>query len=134
MYLSNVVIILFQHQFIERKLSLVFTQNGIRSHLENRDKVNLIFSSSRLLQMNESIITLFNFTSLIIMVVPSQKRFKTIYYQSSLDALKKLLSQNGYPRGAVNYNMNDVFQKLQNKLLTLTITVPNKKIFLVLPL
>ena len=51
--------------------------------------------------MNEwmSELTLFNFTSLIIMVVPSQK---TIYYKSSLDALKKLLSQNGYTRGAVN--------------------------------
>ena len=61
-------------------------------------------------------LNLFNFTSLIIMVVPSQKRFKTIYYQSSLDALKKLLSQNGYPRGAVNYNMNDVLQKLQNPI------------------
>ena len=79
-------------------------------------------------------LTLFNFTSLIIMVVPSQKRFKTIYYQSSLDALKKLRSQNGFPRGAVNYNMNDVLQKLQNKPLTPTITVPKKKIFLVLPL
>ena len=42
--------------------------------------------------------------------------------QLSLDELKKLLSQNGYPRGVVNYNMNDVLQKQQNKPLTPTIT------------
>ena len=30
--------------------------------------------------------------------------------QLSLDELKRLLSQNGYPRGVVNYNMNDVLQ------------------------
>ena len=50
-----------------------------------------------------------------------------------MDELKKLLSQNGYPRGVVNYNMNDVLQKQQNKPLTPTITVPKKKMFLVLP-
>ena len=133
MYLSKVVIILFSTS-IYRKKTFTGLYTKWDSFTPRKHKVNLIFSSSRLLQMNESIITLFNFTSLIIMVVPSQKRFKSIYYQSSLDALKKLLSQNGYPRGAVNYNMNDVFQKLQNKLLTLTVTVPKKKIFLVLPL
>ena len=35
MYLSNVKIILFQHQFIARKLSLIFTLNGTRSLIEN---------------------------------------------------------------------------------------------------
>ena len=34
--------------------------------------------------------------------------------QLSLDELKKLLSQTGYPRGVVNYNMNDVLQKQKN--------------------
>ena len=34
----------------------------------------------------------------------------------------------------IQYNMNDVLQKLQNKPLTPTITVSKKKIFLVLPL
>ena len=53
--------------------------------------------------------------------------------QFSLDELKKLLSQNGYPRGVVNYNMNDVLQKQQNIPLTPTITVSKKKMFLVLP-
>ena len=53
--------------------------------------------------------------------------------QLSLDELKKLLSRNGYPRGVVNYNMNDVLQKQQNKPLTPTITAPKKKMFLVLP-
>ena len=53
--------------------------------------------------------------------------------QLSLDELKKLLPQNGYPRGVVNYNMNDVLQKQQNKPFTPTITVPKKKMFLVLP-
>ena len=53
--------------------------------------------------------------------------------QLSLDEPKKLLSQNGYPRGVVNYNMNDALQKQQNKPLTPTITVPKKKMFLVLP-
>ena len=52
--------------------------------------------------------------------------------QSCLDELKKLLSQNGYPKGVVNYNMNDVLQKQQNKPLTPTFTVPKKKVFLVL--
>ena len=53
--------------------------------------------------------------------------------QSSLDELKKLVSQNSYPRGVVKYNMNDVLQRQQNKSLTPTITVPKKTIFLVLP-
>ena len=52
---------------------------------------------------------------------------------NEVDELKKLLSQNGYSRALVNYNMNDVLQKQQNKPLTPTITVPKKKIFLVFP-
>ena len=47
--------------------------------------------------------------------------------QLSLDELKKLLSQNGYHRGVVNYNINDVLQKQQNRPLTPTITVSSQK-------
>ena len=49
--------------------------------------------------------------------------------QSSLDELKKLLSQNGYPRGFVNYNTNHVLQRQENKPLTPTITVSKEENF-----
>ena len=49
--------------------------------------------------------------------------------QSSLDECHKTVT----PEVLLIYNMNDVLQWQQNKPLTLTITVPKKKIFLVLP-
>ena len=51
---------------------------------------------------------------------------------SSACSLRLKLLYNGYARGVVNYNMNGVLQKQQNKPLTPTMTVPKKKIFLVL--
>ena len=52
--------------------------------------------------------------------------------QSALDDLKKLLSRNGYPRGIITYNMNDVVNK-HNKPKDPITTVPKKEIFIVLP-
>ena len=52
--------------------------------------------------------------------------------QSALDDRKKHLSRNGYPRGIISYNMNDVVNKHQNKPKDI-ITVPKKDIFIVLP-
>ena len=52
--------------------------------------------------------------------------------QSALDDLRRHLSRNGYPRGIISYNMNDVVNKHQNKPKDI-ITVPKKEIFIVLP-
>ena len=52
--------------------------------------------------------------------------------QSALDDLKRHLSRNGYPRGIISYNMNDVINKHRNKPKDI-ITVPQKEIFIVLP-
>ena len=52
--------------------------------------------------------------------------------QSALDDLKRHLSRNGYPRGIISYNMNDVVNKHRNKPKDI-ITVPKKEIFIVLP-
>ena len=45
----------------------------------------------------------------------------------------ELLLQNGYPAGVVNYNINDVLNRKQNKPKNPTTTVPKKKTILVLP-
>ena len=58
--------------------------------------------------------------------------FITLLLQSALDDLKRHLSHNGYPRGIISYNMNDVINKHQNKPKDI-ITVPEKEIFIVLP-
>ena len=52
--------------------------------------------------------------------------------QSALDDLKRHLSRNGYLRGIISYNMNDVVNKNQNKPKDI-IAVPQKDIFIVLP-
>ena len=46
--------------------------------------------------------------------------------------MRKLL-QNGYPAGVVNYNINDVLNRQQNKPRYPTTTVPKKETILVLP-
>ena len=51
--------------------------------------------------------------------------------QSALDDLKRHLSRNGFPRGIISYNMNDVINKHQNKPKDI-ITVPKKEMFIVL--
>ena len=53
--------------------------------------------------------------------------------RSCLDELRKLLLQNGYPAGVVNYNINDVLNRQQNKPKNPTTTVPIKETILVLP-
>ena len=53
--------------------------------------------------------------------------------QSALDDLKRHLSHNGYPRGIISYNMNDVVNKHQNKPKDI-ITVPKKKFSLFYPI
>jgi len=51
--------------------------------------------------------------------------------QSALNDLKNLLSRNGYPRGIITYNMNDVVIRSKPKD---TITkVPKRDVFTVLP-
>ena len=46
----------------------------------------------------------------------------------------KLLLQNGYHAGVVNYNINDVLNRQQNKPKNPTTTVPKKETILVLPI
>ena len=53
--------------------------------------------------------------------------------RSSLSELRKLLSQNGYPAGIVNYNINDVLNRQQNRQREQITTVPKKEIQLILP-
>jgi len=50
-----------------------------------------------------------------------------------LNELRKLLLQNGYPTGVINYNIKDVLNRQQNKAKNPTTTVPKKEIILVLP-
>ena len=53
--------------------------------------------------------------------------------RSGLNELRKLLIQNGYPAGIINYNINDVLNKQQHRTKNPTTTVPKKDIILVLP-
>ena len=53
--------------------------------------------------------------------------------RSSLSELKELLSQNGYPTGIVNYIINDVLNRQQNRQREPITTVPKNEILLILP-
>ena len=53
--------------------------------------------------------------------------------RSCVNELRKLLLQNGYPAGVVNYNINDVLNRQQNRPRHPIITVPKKETILVLP-
>jgi len=46
--------------------------------------------------------------------------------RSCLNELRKLLLQNGYPAGVVNYDINDVLNRQQNRPRNPTTTVPRK--------
>ena len=50
-----------------------------------------------------------------------------------IDTLKKTLLQNGYPRGVISYNINDVLDKQKDRLAEPTTTVPKKDVILALP-
>ena len=50
-----------------------------------------------------------------------------------LNDLKDLLSRNGYPRGVITYNMNDVVNRNRNKPKDPITTVPKRDVFIVLP-
>ena len=51
---------------------------------------------------------------------------------NSLDELRKLLLQNGYPSGVLNYNINDVLNRKQNRPKQPITTVPKKEVLLIL--
>ena len=53
--------------------------------------------------------------------------------QSALSDLKNSLLQNGYPRGVINYNVNDLLHKYKDKPSKPTLRVPKKDVTLVLP-
>ena len=53
--------------------------------------------------------------------------------QSTLFDLKNTLVQNGYPRGVLCYNINDVLNRQKNRSHEPATTVPKKDIILVLP-
>ena len=50
-----------------------------------------------------------------------------------MNELRKLLLQNGYPAGVVNYNINDVLNRQQHRPRHPIITVPKTETILVLP-
>ena len=54
-------------------------------------------------------------------------------FGTALDELRKLLLQNGYPAGVINYNINDVLNRQQNRPRNPTTTVPKKETILILP-
>ena len=58
---------------------------------------------------------------------------KSTLSQSALSDLKNSLLQNGYPKGVINYNVNDLLHKHKNKPSKPTLTVPKKDVTLVLP-
>ena len=88
----------------ERKLSLASTLNGILSRLENTNLIRTL-------------------TYRCLRICSSPRLL-----QSALDDLKKHLSRNGYPRGIISYNMNDVVNKHRDKPKDI-ITVPKKRNF-----
>ena len=53
--------------------------------------------------------------------------------QSALHDLRKLLLQNGYPQGIINYHINDVLNKNRNQHSNPVSTVPKKDIIILLP-
>ena len=53
--------------------------------------------------------------------------------RSCLDELRKLLLQNGYPAGVINYDINDVSNRQQNRPRNPTTPVPKNETILVLP-
>ena len=53
--------------------------------------------------------------------------------RSCLNEVRKLLLKNGYPAGVVNYNINDVLNRQENKPKNPTTTNPKKETTLVLP-
>ena len=53
--------------------------------------------------------------------------------RSCLNELRKLLLKNGYPAGVVNYNINDVLNRQEDKPKNPATTVPKKETILVLP-
>ena len=58
---------------------------------------------------------------------------KSTLLQSALSDLKNSLLQNGYPRGVINYNVNDLLHKHKDRPSQPTLTVPKKDVTLVLP-
>ena len=58
---------------------------------------------------------------------------KSTLLQSTLSDLKNSLLQSGYPRGVINYNVNDVLHKDKDKPSQPTRTVPKKDVIPVLP-
>ena len=52
---------------------------------------------------------------------------------SSLDEMRKLLLQNGYPSGVLKYNINDVLNRQENRSKQPTTTVPKKEVLLIPP-
>ena len=53
--------------------------------------------------------------------------------QSALHDLRKLLLQNGYPQGIINYHINDVLNRSRHQQSNPVSTVPKKDIIILLP-
>lgn len=95
-----------QHPFTARKLSLDFVLNGTHSHLES---TRLTLSEHSLIAVSAS--------------VP-----RPLCYD-----LKNLLSRNGYSRGLITNNMNDVVTRNQNKPKDPITTAHKREVLIVLP-
>ena len=109
MFVSSVITTHFQLLYTIKRLSLVFTASG----------TPLLLGSIR------SIRTL---TYRCLRVCS-----KSTLLQSALSDLKNSLLQNGYPRGVINYNVNDVLHIHKDRPSQPTLTVPKKALILVLP-
>ena len=58
---------------------------------------------------------------------------KSTSLQSTLSDLKNCLLQNVYPRGVIDYNVDDALHKHKDRPSQPTLTVPKKDVILVLP-
>ena len=97
-----------QHPFTARKLSLVLTLNGTHSNLKS---TRLISSEHSLIAVSASV---------------PRPPFRDL-------PIAICLSRNGYPRGVITYNMNDVVTRNLNKPKDPITTVPKRDVYIALP-
>ena len=109
---SNAIKMPFLQQYTEKRPSQVFTPSGILSHQESTNQSDPHPHLSLFSHMIFS-----TFSSL----------------QAALSDLKKTLPLNGYPKGIISFNMNDVLNKYRNRPSETVTTVPKSDVILVLP-
>lgn len=98
-------------------------------------KLNCINLTSRMPQHTSSEVTVTTITKTSLSLTYHCFHICSSYFllHSTLFNLKKTLLQNGYPRGILCYNINDVLNRQKNRSAEPAPTVPKKDVILVLP-